>query len=884
MKLSEFFSQLRNRESRETDLDAEIQAHLSLETQQRIDRGEAPASARNSARKDFGSVASAKESVRDAIYGTYVANLAADLRYGLRRTIRRPLLSISIAITLAIGVGSLTAILGVAGDILLTPLPYGKPYELHQVWRIPASTGLSGSEVSSAVISDARRLPSAELIEAVTDAEIGLSASASYSAWMTTVVSGGDPERVFGAAVSDTFFETLGVSMLRGRSFAVSDDVGRNAHRVILTHQYWESRFGARERLLGDAILLDGIPYTVTGILPATFRPYLWGVNEESVLFVPIAPQDAGELRPGRSSAMLVRLPAALPVTLAEERLTQLAQSLSFSAKEKPQEWRIVLMPLADEIVAGVRPMLLTLLGVAAGIFLIACVNLTNLTMAQTAARSRELGVRGALGAGRLRVARQILVECLVQSLPGGVLGLVFARAGIELIATLYPKGLPHQDLLGLSPTVAALGLFLSLAGGLAFGILPALRFSGNWMQQSVRHGSSNVGDPAPRSRFLAALVFAEVALVVVVLCCSTLLARSFLALQSLELGFDRTEVLTAQVALPESRYQTGAAQAAFAAELVARFESVPGVEAAAVTNTIPLAFNTLQTSDYSIPHNADLAVQRLQTRTVTPHFFKALGTHILSGSAFTESTSAESDEAVVNETFVRRFFGDTPAVGNSLHQGDRTLRIVGVVRDLRNLRLNREPVPEVYRPFATMPWPLLDIAVRVRTDPAALVPQLRRELSQMDPGLALARTATMQANVDHELARPRFHAAFTGILTAVALLLAAVGIYGVIAYLARLRTAEFGLRLALGAKPKALLALVLRQSLVVPASAALVALPASYLAARSLESQLFGVNATDPLTYATVFAVVLFTCLLAVIFPAIRASRIDPAIALRHE
>jgi putative ABC transport system permease protein len=749
-----------------------------------------------------------------------VTDVLQDLRFAMRFWRKRPLSVMAAVITLALGAGANTAIFSVIYAVLIRPLPYQEPQRLVQIWRVErAESAMPSAAAGQNRFTDTSLLEYWQRQASTVDV-------AGYAGWMTTAGSGGDPERVFAGLVTAEFFPMLGVSPITGRSFSKEEMTPGQDQVVMLSDGYWRRRFGGDRAILGRSILLDQIPHNVVGILPPGYRSYAAGLREDLDLFAPISRRLDSVLRNAPAIAVIGRLRDGASTQQAEQELQALAYSFAHSEGKPVRQYGVRLTPLKEQVFGQLRPALLLLFAASACLLLIACMNLANLTAAQMAGRTKELAVRSALGAGRGRLVRQILVECLAIAVPGGLLGILLASSLVRMLLVLYPGQLPRVEGFAWQPGVLAFTVASTLLSGLLFGLFPAWRFSGRNLEETLRP-SGTVGLVAGRTaRLWSALITGQVMATLVVLACAALLIRSLFELRSLDPGFRREGVLTAQIALPEQSYQTAASRAAFAQRLVERVRSLPGVHSAGVTNSMPLVFNLLMSVDVTIPGSEPGGQERIGCRTASPGYFEALGITMLAGRPFSPENESHGGVAIVNSSFARKYFGEAPPLGRQIHFGGKARTIIGVIRDLRNLRLQRPPEPELYVPFAAMPGPLVDLAVHAAAGPSALLAPIRAELRNIDGGLALGQVSTMEHNLERGVASWKFRAVLLAVFAGIAVALAAVGIYSVVACSVRLRTAEFGIRLALGARPVDLLRHVLRRGLAAPLIGTLLGVP----------------------------------------------------------
>ncbi len=759
------------------------------------------------------------------------------------------------------------AVFQVIWTVMLKPLPYADSSRLVQVWLDDGK--------------EERNAPENLLIERWRQGRRAFIHLASYRPWRVTVASGGDPEQVFSGLVSPEFFATLGAPLLAGRAFT-PEEMKSGADNVILLREgYWRRRFGADHAILGSEITVDGMLCRVTGIVPDSFLGTVLvqgarrgadaerGTKAEPEVYLPISrARVAGMKVPLRSSFVVGRLQGATTLAQARQELISIA-----GPEERRRVW---LSPLQEEIGYKLRPALLALLASTGCVLLIACTNLANLLMAQAVMRRRELAVRAALGAGRRRIVRQLILEALTLLLAGSAAGIVLAQAVSQIITALYPNAIPRAGEGGSQWIAYVFALGATLAIGLLFGALPAWRVTGETTEEALRVG--HLWMSRGSRRWADGLVAVQVGLTAVVLMAAGLLLKSFLLLRHVDIGVAREHIITASVDLPEARFKTREDRARFAGAWLERLHAIPGVSAAAVSNSLPLRYTTLLDVLIRMPGGPE---QKVGGRAVGGAYFQAMGMRWAAGGPFDER---RKDQVVVNEAFVRQHLEGRPAVGALLGAGKQTT-ITGVVKDVRHLGLREAARPEIFMPFASFPLNPVDTVVRSPLPPGQVAAAMRRELRSLDGQIALGRVMTMNEVVDDQLARPRFQAVLLGLFAAVAMALAAVGTYGVIAHNVRSRVPEFGLRRALGAGTLNLLRLVLWDGMKAPLTGLVFGLLlGAFAVGRYLEALLYGIAPLDPVVLLATAGLLGLTALLACALPGRLATRVEPSQALRQE
>src|SRR5262245_11171278 len=723
---------------------------------------------------------------------------------------------------------------------------------------------------------------------------------AGFAYWSGNLTGTGEPERVQGTRITADAFELLGVNAALGRTLLPSDDQPGNQHVVVLSHSFWRRRFGANPGVLGQRLLLNGISYEVVGVLPQDF---LFPFYAESELAVPLAPE-ADPLRHLRNSVSFLRLLARLRPNVSRLQAEAELNGITYQLRrqypnENGNKLSVRVLSLHDGIVGDFRRALWILFGAVALVLLIACANLANLLLVRAAGRRKEMAIRAALGASRAKLIRQLLTESLLLALAGALLGLLLAVWGGEMLLTLSPTSLPRAREAGLDARALCFTLAVSLLCGLLFGLAPAWQSSGIDLNRELRESSKGTVGGAAGNRLRSLLVIAEVALALVLLIGAGLVIRSFQKVQEVKPGFDEGNVLLVQLALPQNNYPDGAAITRFAEQAEQRLAKLPGVKAIGVVNIPPLSglSSSVEFTVTGRPPAVREQTPRAQYRIASPGYFHALGIPRIGGREFTErDAAAASPVLLINRQMAERFFADRNPVGEHLtiddnNQGPRSLEIIGVIGDVKQLGPENSPTFDIYLPLGqahpdnigflrnNLHW-----VMRTTTDPQALAAAVKRELQVIDRDVPASSIRTMEQSLAIILAPRRFNLFILGIFAAVALLLAASGIYAVVAYAVTQRTPEIGIRLALGAQTKEVLRLVIAQSMMPALIGIGSGLIAAFALTRLLSGLLFGVSATDPSTFAVIGGLLTVVALLACWIPARRATKVNPLIALRCE
>jgi len=793
-----------------------------------------------------------------------------DVRYALRSLRRHPVFAFTAILTLALGIGANTAIFSAVYGVLLRPLPYPEPDRLLTIWGHHASIGRETASLPDFL--DWRQARS-------------FSGMAAWANATYTVTGTGEPQVVTGAQVTPNYFRVLGVTVPQGRDFRDEEERG-GARVAVLSQGYWQRAYGGRPDVVGRQITLSGAPYTIVGVGARGLA-----LPEDVDIWAPLQ-IDTTLGRRNDFLQVIGRLAPGVSPEAAGVELATIARRLESEYPNSNAGWGVELIGLQERMVGEIRPALLVFMGAVGLVLLIVCANVANLMLARVAAREREVTIRAALGASRRRLVRQLLTESVLLALAGGVLGLGLAVWGVSALRNLDPGTLPRLDEVRLDGGALAFALVLSLGTGLLFGVIPALRVLGFDLRGGLAEGGRALSGTRSGTRTRTALVLAEVALASVLLVGAALLLRSFVGLQRVDPGFTTHGILTARVTLPRARYDDPARQVAFADALLEHARALPGVSGAALSTSAPvddgLSYWAIALAGEQPPPEV---VQDAVVYRTSAEFFQTFGLPLIRGRLFASSDRGESTPvAIVSQSLAQRYWPGRDPVGSRLTFGNPTdststwMTVVGVVGDVRQEGAVSPAYPQIYVPFAQVSGRSMVVALRTGQDPLALVPSLKQALASVDPNLALSRVTTMEQRVAGTLARPRVNALLLAAFAATALILAALGIYGVIAYSVVQRTREMGIRIALGARAKDVLGLVMRQGLAPVLIGLAIGLAAAAVGSRVLRSLLYGVAATDLATYAAVAAFLAAVAAAASYVPARRAARSDPMTALRTE
>ena len=803
-----------------------------------------------------------------------MSDVLLDLRYAVRLLQRAPGFAAVAMLTLALGVGANTAVFTVINALLIRPLPYADPARLVMVWQdLRARGGPVDEWATPGNYADWRQ-------------EKGIFENVSViSGWLPTLTeAGAGAEPLEGEQVSHEYFPVLGVNAARGRTFHQADDVPNAARVVVIGHGLWQRRFGADPALVGRVLLLGGEQHEVIGILPEGFRPI---VNPSAEIWRPLRINTANPRRGAIVFRAVARLPVDVPLERAQAAADLLAVRLEAVHPEFNEKTRFKLMPLQERVVGDIRPGLLAMLGAVGCVLLIACANIANLLLARGSARSREIGVRIALGAGRGRVLRQLLTESLLLAGIGGAAGLLLGVWAVDGLVAIAPAGAPRVNEIGLDATVFGFAAAVTVATGLLFGLVPALQSSrdatAGALKDAGRGSSAASGRQVRRT-----LVAAEVALALMLLTGAGLLLQTFVRLQTADLGFRPERLVAGFVNPPRAGgYDTAAKYRAFYDQLLEKASAIPGVEAAALSSVLPLSGDS-DTSFFLEGHPVPRAQSDTPTtwyRLVSAGYFDAMGIALRRGRVFASREAAPS--VVVNETFARTYFPGGDPIGRRLRFSrdgdDPWFTIVGVVADVKTRGARETPRVETYIPYWQQTEPGMNVILRSAA-PERVVAPLREAVATIDRNVPVADVTTLAALVEGSIENSRFFAVLAAAFAALAAALAAVGIYGVMAYAVSQRTIEIGVRMALGATAREVFRLIVGDGLQLAAAGIIVGAAASLLVARSLAALLYGVRATDPGTLLATAALLLMVAGAACVIPALRATRVDPMAALRAE
>jgi len=858
---------------RRRELDDEVAFHLEMLYQEYLRAGMSPEEARRAARRAFGGVDQVKEECRDQ-RGRFFEWLVQDVRFGARLLRRAPGFTLVAVLTLALGIGANAAMFGVVHAVLLRPLPFDQPAQL-----VAINTTRPGVPLDWVSYPDLRDWRASRSFQAL----------AGYASQSVNLTGRAEPTRIVGTFVTANFFPMLRVHPAMGRSFVAGEDEPGAARVVIIGHAAWQTLLGGDPAILGKTLTLNGQPFTVVGVMPADFRPWV-----DADVYVPLCHYPNFSLDRAKTSAAVVgRLGDGVTLAQARAEMTTMARQLAAHNPSTNRDRGVVLRPLADVLVEDVRGSLLLLLGAVALVLLIACANVSNLLLSRAASRQRELAVRTALGAGKTRLVRQLLTESLLLWGLGALAGLALAGPAVDLLV-----GSPFVDAGTRVPitdkTVLAFTLGLSLVTGVVFGVVPAWQAARVDLHGALKEaGRSTSGGGPGRRRAQRLLVVAQVALAVILVTGAGLTTRSLMRLNAVDPGFAPDHLLTLEYRLPRNKYPSGDEQWTFHKSVVEHVQALAGVRAAAVVRALPFSGNGAGCS-FVLPDRARPPAgqePQAELNVAHPRYFETMGIPILRGRGLGfEDRSDAPAVVVINRAMAARYWPDADPIGKSLllrgaiFDGERRVTIVGVVGDIKHGALDDPTEPQIYAAQAQVPFIFATLVVRTEVEPMALANEVRAAVWSVDPEQPVWKVRTMESLLSRSLRARALTALLLAVYSGVALLLAALGIYGVIAYVVSQRTNEFGIRMALGASPRRIVRDVLRQGLVLAAWGLALGAAGSLLVVRLVRSQLFGVSAADPLTFGGVLVLLALVAALASWIPARRATRIDPASALRAD
>ena len=879
------FGSLLKHQRVESELDREMRYHLERQVEENIAAGMNAREAREAALRMFGGVSQIEEECRDMRRTQYLEHGLQDLRYALRMLGKSPAFTVVIVLTLALSIGANSAIFSVIDGVLLKPLPYPQAERIARVFYRSASYAKFPLNPWDFLDFRAQNR-SFENLAIYTHADVQLSGT------------GSDPVKLSAFRISSGYFRVLGVQPARGREFDFSEERPGNGNVVILSDRVWRNQFGAAADILGRKVLLDSQPYTVVGVMPAgadhpgnSYNSVAYGDTVDA--WTPFT--FAGNPN-NRGSHYVEGIGRLKPGVTAEQAtgdfngiMTELA-----SQHEGDKGWTIYMVPIFQEIVGPVNKMLLVLLGAVGLVLLIACVNAANLLLARAAARQKEIAVRAALGAGRGRLVRQMLAESLLISLIGGALGAWLAIVGVRVLVSFLPSGFPRTGAIHVNGSVLVFTALVAVATGLFFGLFPALQASRTDPQQGLHEGGRGSTGSGRQTRLRAVLVVGEVGLACLLLVGAGVVLRSFVNLLRLDPGFQAQHVLTAEIALPNANYRTTDTIASFYQKLLTNLNTLPGVHAVGAGTDLPWTGYDENMGGFTIEGKTPPPHEEFHARyhTASPDYFRAVGIPLVRGRFFNERDTKDAPRVLlINDVMARRYWPGEDAVGKRITFDDKPkesdwFRVVGVVGDVKDTPESKGARPAFWWPLLQQPFQFanMTIALRANSTPLLLTDALRTKVRDLDPSLAVAHVQLLDQIVEGQFSTPRFVLFLIGLFAGLALLLAAIGIYGVISYSVSQRMHEFGMRVALGASSWNLIEMVMKQGVLLTLIGVAIGLACALTFAGVLNSLLYGVSARDPLTLIGVATMAMGVATLASLPSARRATGADPITSLRAE
>jgi putative ABC transport system permease protein len=870
----------------DADLDHEVRSHLTLLIDENLRAGMSPQEAQRAARIEVGGIEQVKEQVREQRLGHWLHSVLSDCRYGLRQLLKNPGFTAVAVVSLALGIGANTALFSVINAVILRPLPFRDPGRLVAVLSIDPGDATQGGDIS---------------YPAFLDWQSQTRSFEAMSVWSNTSLTytGGDqPESVRGVMVSANLFSLLGVSPVLGRAFTPDEDQPAADHLpVILSYQFWQSHFGGDPNILGRALTLDDLEYTIVGVMPALFQYPVETDRRELWITIARDLQGTSPMAAQRGVSYLhviARLKPGIAIPQARSAVLSVQQQLNRQYPEnRPRS--VAIRTESDQIAGGMRPVLLILLAAVAFVLLIACANVASLLLARATVRQQEFTVRAALGASRATIIRQLLAESLLLAFFGGLSGVLLAHWAAPALISVAPEGLPRTAEIALDFRVLAFTFIVALGTALLFGLAPALKASNTNLRQVLAENGRASSKGPGGLHLRSALVVSQLAIAFVLLIGGGLLLRSFNRLLHVDPGFRSDHVLTFLLDVPSNRHP-GAQRAAFVRELLQSARALPGVQSASAIFGLPLSdgeaiFTALEIEGYPVPRSQR---PRVAFRIIASQYFQTMGIRLLHGRTFTaQDEQGGPPLAIVNETLARQSFPGEDPLGRRIkpsiafgESDDAPMReIVGVIADVKSKGIGDTALPEVYAPQTPVDFVgEMTVVVRTATAPQSILPTMRSLVTSMDKDLPMRKVKTLDQYVSGSISAPRFEVLLLGTFAALAFVLTAIGLYGVISYSVAQRTREMGIRLVLGAQRQSISRMVLRQGTILALLGIAVGLVASFFAVHLIRGLLYGIAATDPVTFIAVPLLLIAVSLLASYLPARRATRVDPMVALRYE
>jgi predicted permease len=877
--LSDLFFRVRSlfrRDAVETEMDEELRFHFEQQVEKYVQSGLTPPEARRRARLEFGGLDQVKEECREARGVNFIETLFQDVRYALRILKKSPGFTAVAVLTLALGIGANSAIFSVVNAMLLRPLPFPQPDRLVRLWETYPSQGYHRNVVNPSNFLDWREnARSFEDMAAVMETEVN-------------IVGAGDPVALPGLSVSAPYFSILGVPPYLGRTFEAEDEAPGHDRNTVLSYGLWQERFGGDPNVLGKTVTVNSVPRVIIGVMPPGFKL----PRTRAQIWTPLGITRSKDWERGRYLTVLARLKPGVSLPQAQQDMEAAARVTIAMRPDFNRNWSAEVAPLLQDVTTDVRRPLLVLLAAVGFLLLIACANVANLLLMRSTGRWREVAVRHALGATRGRLVQQFLVEGLVLALAGLAAGMAFARFSLQGLLAIIPQSspLPRSEPVTIDARVFAFALLVSLVTVALFALLPALRLSRVDAQTGLKQGT--LQSTGSSNRLLRqALVVVEISLAILLSIGAGLLLRSFQRLTSVDPGFDPEHVVTMRIFVPSGKYSTTEKRSRHIDSLLAQLRMMPGVEAAGSVHFLPLrgqisasCFAPGTSTEEPVPAKS----QSAQFLIINPGYLQAMGTRLVAGRDFGEQDHFGSPSVMmVNQSFVRHYMEGQDPIGRPFSvcwDIPNPARIIGVVADARQQGLDEAPVPTIFLSNSQASMFFATLVVRARGDARQIMRSAEKAVHRVDPEQAISGIETMDSVLSNSVSRPRFQMQLLLIFAGLALGLASIGVYGVISYSVRQRTQELGIRVALGAGRFQIATLVMKEALLLSAAGLLVALVATPTLTRLMQSLLFEVNPTDPLTLLSVSALMMVISASASWMPVRRACRLDPTEALRYE
>lgn len=875
--LKSFFTGLRDlfrREQIDRDIEEELRFHLEMRVEENLARGMTPEEAIRDAQRRFGHLGLIKEICHDLRGVGFMETLWQDLRFGVRVLWKNPGFTIVAVMTLALGIGANTAIFSIVNAVVLRPLPYKDPDRIMILLGNNPQRELTQNAVAPPDFLDWRAQSRS------------FSEMAAFESTIFRHTAEAGAERLNGYSVTANFFDLMGEKPLLGRVFTADEEKPGNNDVAILSETVWRRHFGADPGIVGRTAKMNDRVFTIVGIMRETFK----FPDTTAEVWQPLA-FNSEELQDRTDYRLVVvgRLKNGVTFEGARSEMETISRQLEQAYPATNTGWSVFMQPLQENLVGFLRPAMFILLGAVFFVLLIACVNVASLLSARMTSRRKEVALRTAIGATRLRILRQLLTESVLLGLIGGTFGVLLAILGVKVLVSFIPPSIPRVSEIGIDPTVLAFTLLVSVLTGLIFGLMPAWQTTHTELNEVLKESSRGSTGGKSQARFRNVLVVTELVLSLVLLIGAGLLIRSFVAMRNVDPGFRAEGVLVnSQLVLPPQKYAEGNRGVAFFKELFERVKALPGVESVGGITALPLQGNS-RLQAYAVagrpsqPQGQELTAV---INTVGADYFQTMSIPLRRGRMFTERDDDKAPKTVIiNETLARRIFSEQDPLGQRLYLrgGNTPYEVVGVVGDAKQFDLTGDTSPEIFTHFLESPVTFMYVLARTKGDPTSLAMPIRREVQAIDPDQPVGnRTLTQQ--FESSISQPRFYALLLGLFAAVALILASIGIYGVMSYMVAQRTHEIGIRMALGAQRRDVFRIVVGQGLKLALVGVGVGLGLSFLASRLLSSLLFGVSALDPTTYVIIPLILTGVAAAACFIPARRATKIDPLIALRNE